>query len=209
MKTKVAAHLGELLVRYPALLPLRADIEAAFVLLLQTVTGGGKLLLCGNGGSAADADHWSGELLKGFQNRRPLSVEELDSLAPHLGDKLQSAIPAIPLTSFPALATAFGNDVDPDYVFAQLVWGLGHPGDVLIAISTSGNARNVCHAAQTARAKRMSVLGLTGETGGSLHNLCDICVRAPSLVTAHVQELHLPIYHSLSLMLEEELFGVD
>lgn len=209
MKPRVEGHLDALVARYPALLPLREEIGSAFLLLYQTVSAGGKLLLCGNGGSAADSDHWAGELLKGFALPRIVSHSGQGGLSEPLARKLQEGIPAIPLTAFPALISAFGNDVDYEYAFAQLVWALGKAGDTLVAISTSGNAHNVRHAAEAARAKQMSVLGLTGETGGELLALCTRCLRMPSRITPHVQEFHLPVYHTLSLMLEEALFGGD
>lgn len=163
----------------------------------------GTLLLCGNGGSAADADHWAGELLKGFASRRPLAAAERARLPEPLAAKLQSGIRAIPLCGFPALTSAFANDVDPDLTFAQLVHTLGRPGDVLIGLSTSGDSKNVLHAATAARARSMKVLGMTGQGGGALKGLSDIWIGVPARSTPAVQELHLPIYHGLSLMLEE------
>lgn len=200
-------HLSNLIRRAPELEPLQPDIQAAFHLLRDAVAAGKKLLLCGNGGSAADADHWSGELLKGFKKKRPLTAAQSAGLPPDLAGKLQGGIRAIPLTGFVALSTAFGNDVDPDLCFAQLVNALGDPGDVLIGISTSGNARNVAAAAGVARARGMRILGLTGRDGGRLKSLCDVCLRMPSDETYRIQELHLPLYHCLSLMLEDEFFG--
>jgi D-sedoheptulose 7-phosphate isomerase len=166
----------------------------------------GKLLLCGNGGSAADADHWAGELLKGFCSKRPLMPDEKVGLPPILAEQLQRPLPAIPLTSFTALATAFANDVAPELCFAQLTWALGNAGDVFIGISTSGNAKNVGWAAQAARSRGLRTIGLTGKSGGELKNHCEVMVRVPAMETYLVQELHLPIYHCLSLMLEEEFF---
>lgn len=134
---------------------------------------------------------------------------EKQGLTAELGAKLQGALPAIPLTGFTALATAFANDVDPHFVFAQLVWGLGRPGDVLVGISTSGNARNVCTAMEAGRYRGLFRIGLSGRTGGRLNALCDLCIKAPADETHLVQELHLPIYHCLSLMLEDEFFGTE
>jgi D-sedoheptulose 7-phosphate isomerase len=199
-------HLDALLKRCPELSALEKDILAAYDMLHHCLLGGGKFLLCGNGGSAADCEHWAGELLKGFKSKRPLSADDQKALGPEIGPKLQGAIPAIPLTGFPGLATAFTNDVDPLLVYAQLTWGLGRPGDVLIGISTSGNAVNVGHAARTARAMGVKVLGLTGTTGGALKPLCDLCLCAPSTETYRIQEFHLPIYHCLCLMLEDSHF---
>jgi D-sedoheptulose 7-phosphate isomerase len=146
-------------------------------------------------------------LLKGFKLERPLSPAERGALRPELAARLQGALPAIPLTSFAALTTAFGNDVAAELAYAQLAWGLGRRGDVFVGLSTSGNAKNVCAAAEVAREKGMRVIGLTGATGGKLKPLCDVCLCAPVTETFRVQEYHLPIYHCLSLMLEEAFFG--
>lgn len=200
-------RIQKLMTRHPALAPLQADIEQAFTMLRDCYRTGGKLLLAGNGGSAADADHWTGELLKGFASKRPLSAAEREGLPADMADKLQGSLPAIPLTVFPALTTAFNNDVDPELTYAQLVWGLGKPGDVFIGLSTSGNARNVCAAAEVARARGLSCLALTGAGGGRLAGLVDLCLRAPATETYQVQEYHLPIYHTLCLMLEDEFFA--
>jgi D-sedoheptulose 7-phosphate isomerase len=199
-------HLTNLLTRRPELDTCLDEINKVFLAMSQSIRKSGKLLLCGNGGSAADAEHWAGELLKGFVKKRSLTQKEKDALPDYLRDKLQGALPAIPLTGFPALSTAFANDVDPHLTFAQLVWGLGKPGDVLIGISTSGNASNVCAAMEAAKAKDMVRVGLTGQGGGKLLALTDLCLRVPSSETYQVQELHLPIYHCLCLMLEDEFF---
>ena len=202
-------HLDHLFERAPELRPLRDQIDASFLLLRDAIASGGKLLLCGNGGSAADADHWAGELLKGFKSKRTLSPAARAGLPAGIADSLQGAIPAIPLTGFAALTTAFANDVDGDLAFAQLTHALGRPGDVLIGLSTSGNARNVCAAATVARVSGLRVLGLTGASGGTLAPLCDICLRVPAAETFRAQEFHLPIYHCLSLMLEDDFFALD
>lgn len=202
-----ASPLDDLVRRVPDLAAHRDVIQQAFVALRDALRRGNKLLLCGNGGSAADADHWAGELLKGFKRARALPAADQAKLPPALAAQLQGALPAIPLTGFTALATAFANDVAPELVFAQLTWGLGQPGDVFIGLSTSGNAHNVCAAAEVARAKGLFVLGLTGSSGGKLAPLCDLALRVPATETYRVQEYHLPIYHCLSLMLEEEFFG--
>jgi D-sedoheptulose 7-phosphate isomerase len=199
-------HLTNLLTRRPELDTCLDEINKVFLAMSQSIRKSGKLLLCGNGGSAADAEHWAGELLKGFVKKRSLTQKEKDALPDYLRDKLQGALPASPLTGFPALSTAFANDVDPHLTFAQLVWGLGKPGDVLIGISTSGNASNVCAAMEAAKAKDMVRVGLTGQGGGKLLALTDLCLRVPSSETYQVQELHLPIYHCLCLMLEDEFF---
>lgn len=200
-------HFQTLFQRYPALDPCREDIQRAYKLLSSSFKQEGKLLLCGNGGSAADSDHWAGEMLKGFGHPRPLAESTRQGMPPAMAARLQWAFPVIPLTSFPALSTAFCNDVNPEYLFAQLVLALGRKGDVLAVLSTSGNSANVCRAVEVARARKIPVLALTGQTGGRLKELADVCICVPSTITPHVQELHLPIYHCLSLMLEEDFVG--
>ena len=200
-------HLTDLLQRRPELAGAEPSIKQAYEMLRKCFQSGGKILLCGNGGSAADADHWAGELLKGFCQDRPLSKKERGSLRPAIAAKLQGALAAIPLTAFPAASTAFGNDVDPNLAYAQLTSALGRRGDVLVGLSTSGNAKNVCAAAEVARAKGMKVIALTGASGGKLKGLSDVCICAPSTETYRAQEYHLPVYHCLSLMLEENFFG--
>jgi D-sedoheptulose 7-phosphate isomerase len=200
-------HLTNLLARRPELAGAVPSIQQAYTVLRLCFRSGGKVLLCGNGGSAADADHWAGELLKGFCKTRPLSRQQRGRLRPAIAAKLQGALPAIPLTSFPAASTAFGNDVDHDLAYAQLTSALGRRGDVLVGLSTSGNAANVCAAAEVARAKGLKVIGLTAASGGKLKGLSDVCICAPTQETYRAQEYHLPIYHCLSLMLEEEFFG--
>jgi len=199
--------LNELLDRFPGLADCAGDIERAYELLRDCYVGGCKVLVCGNGGSAADAEHWAGELLKGFTSNRPLPPEARKELSPRLAEGLQGALPMIPLTGFLSYRTAFANDADADLVFAQLVWALGRPGDVLAALSTSGESINMCLAAEVASAREMKVLVLTGEAGGPLATLANVCIRVPARQTHLVQEWHLPIYHCLSLMLEDELFA--
>lgn len=201
------SHLETLLQRLPELASCRETIRQSYEAMHRCYSAGGKLLLCGNGGSAADADHWAGELLKGFRRPRRLSDAQGAGLRPEIRASLQGALPAIPLTGFPALATAYANDVDGSLTFAQLTWGLGCPGDVWVGLSTSGNARNVCAAAEVARAKGLVTISLTGQGGGRLAPLCDVALRAPATETFRVQEYHLPIYHCLSLMLEDAFFG--
>lgn len=200
------AALDRLIERRPELSVCRSDILSAFTVMCDCFRGGGKLLLCGNGGSAADCEHWSGELLKGFVSRRPLSAEQRRLLPSHLSEQLQGGLPAIPLPSLISAGTAFANDVSADLSFAQLVWALGSLGDVLVGLSTSGNARNVCFATQAARAKQMTTVGLTGRRGGRLAGLADITVKVPAAETYEVQELHASVYHCLCMMVEEELF---
>jgi D-sedoheptulose 7-phosphate isomerase len=199
----MSSHLNNLIERYPELEVCRPDIQQAFDLLAATFLKNGKLLLCGNGGSAADSEHWAGEMLKGFAHPRPLSRSMRQGMSSETANRLQWAFPVIPLTGFPAFATAFSNDVDPEYVFAQLLLALGRAGDAFAALSTSGNASNVCRAAEVARSRSIPVLGLTGATGGSLKALANVCICVPATQTPYVQEFHLPIYHCLALMLEE------
>ncbi len=206
--------LEALIGRRPVLAPLRDEIRTAFELLRGCYRSGGKVLICGNGGSAADSDHIAGELLKGFRLKRPLPAKlraKLVAREPELGaiqaERLQGGLPAIALSAHAALLTAFANDVDPDLVFAQQVNAFARAGDVLIAISTSGNSRSVVHAAVTAGALTVKVIGLTGREGGRLAALCDVAIRAPEIETSLVQELHLPIYHTLCAMIELEFYG--
>lgn len=195
-----------LLSRRPELESCVSSVESAYDMLSQCLHSSGKLLLCGNGGSAADCEHWSGEMLKGFEGDRPVSARERELMGDDLADKLQGALPVIPLASFISLSSAYANDCHSAYIFAQLTLGLGRPGDVLVAISTSGNSQNIIYAARTARAIGLKVVGLTGHSGGSLKELCDVCICAPAERTFEIQEMHLPIYHTISLMLEEDFF---
>lgn len=199
-------HLNQLLSRYPDLTPCADSIAGAFVVLQDAINAGGRVLLCGNGGSAADADHIAGELLKGFVHARPIGPTNIDGLDPALR-KLQGGIAAIPLTGFTALRTAVANDTNPELEFAQLVWALGQPGDVLWSLSCSGNARNVLLAMQAAHAKGMKNLLFTGFEPGPCAEHADIAIRVPDTETYRIQESHLPIYHALCLALESKLFG--
>jgi len=207
METYMSAYIDDLLKRYSCLSACRPDIERAFEAMASCYAAGRKALVCGNGGSAADAEHWAGELLKEFNRKRPLSAEWRERLGPELGAKIQGALPMIPLTGFPSFSTAFGNDVDPCLTFAQLTWALGFERDVLIGLSTSGNSGNVLAAMQVARAKGMTIIGLTGKSGGRMTDATDICICVPSDSVPEVQELHLPIYHCLAAMLEERFFS--
>jgi D-sedoheptulose 7-phosphate isomerase len=198
-------HLSDLARRHPSLAPLLPEVRRAAGIFTDCFRAGGQALLAGNGGSAADADHWAGELLKGFESRRPLTVREREGLPPDLAGKLQRAVPCLPLTGFAALRTAVANDIDPVLEFAQLVMALGRRGDVFVGISTSGNAANVCAAATVARARGLKVLGLTGVGGGKLAPLCDLCLRVPATRTLQVQEFHLPVYHTICLLIEDAM----
>lgn len=207
-------ELNQLFGRYPALEACRQEIEAAYELLRGCFTAGGRLLVCGNGGSAADSLHIVGELMKGFALSRKLSADWEEKfkqvcpeMAPYLMENLQGALPAISLVSETALSTAYANDQAPDLSFAQQVLGQGKAGDVLLCISTSGNSTNVLYAAAVARAMELGVIGLAGQGGGRLKELSDVCICAPSRITYQIQEYHLPIYHALCLALEREFFG--
>jgi D-sedoheptulose 7-phosphate isomerase len=206
-------HLDELMHRYPALAANRAAIEAAFRALCDCYASGGKLLVCGNGGSAADADHIVGELMKGYLKRRPVAEElraRLRTADPALGQALaeclQGSLPAVNLTAGSALLSAFGNDVRPELAYAQAAFGHGRKGDVLLGISTSGNASNVRSALVVGRAVGMTSVGLTGKGGGAMAALCDILIAVPAARTFEIQELHLPVYHCLCAMIEERFF---
>ena len=205
--------LNELIERYPTLASCREDIEAAKNAIIDCYKKGGKLLLAGNGGSAADSEHIVGELMKGFLLKRPIpdsKREDMMARCPEIAssvlDKLQVGLPAISLTSINALNSAFANDVDPELMFAQSVFALGKAEDVLVAISTSGNAKNVAEAARVARAIGMKVVALTGRDGGTLKKLSDVCVIAPECETFKIQELHLPIYHYICAAVEKNFF---
>ena len=214
MTEKVKTQLDLLIERYPLLAICRDDIAMAYELIGTCYTNGGKLLIAGNGGSAADAEHIVGELMKSFKNPRKLPKEYVDRIIavnPELGEtlaeNLQGALPAIALNSHQALLTAYQNDCEPLLCFAQQINGYGNPGDVLLGISTSGNSKNVLYAAVTARAKGMVVIGLTGQKESKLSEMADVCIRVPETETYMVQELHLPVYHAICLMIEEEMFG--
>ena len=206
--------LMALLRKYPALEICKADIEKAFLLIKDTYQKGGKLLVCGNGGSAADSEHIVGELMKGFMLDRKISestrvrIKEVsETNGDYISDNLQGALPAISLVSHSALISAFSNDIAPDMIFAQQVFGYGKPGDSFLGLSTSGNSKNVIYAAETARALGMHTIAFTGKSGGSLKQICDCTILAPSKSTPAIQEYHLPIYHTLCMMLEYEFFA--
>ena len=191
-----------------------AEVAQAITALITCYEREGKLLVCGNGGSAADAEHIVGEMMKGFCLPRGLSDTDKTQLAfvagddaDLLGTKLQYGLAALSLVSHSALITATANDQDGQLIFAQQVWGLGQAGDILLAISTSGNSQNVLLAAKTARAKNMLVIGLTGATGGKLAGLCDIAITVPSDNVAQIQEMHLPIYHHICASVEAHFFA--
>ena len=213
LDNRLMRHIDLLVERYPSLESARNDIVAAYLLLEESYENGGKLLVAGNGGSAADAEHIVGELMKGFKlPRKPEAdfaeklVEENQELGSVLAENLQGALPAIALDVHPALSTAYMNDCEPLLCFAQQVNGYGKSGDVFLGISTSGNSKNVLYAATTAHAKGMKVIGLTGAKDSKLKEMSDVCIKAPQTETYMIQELHLPIYHCLCLMLEDKFF---
>jgi D-sedoheptulose 7-phosphate isomerase len=184
------------------------SIKEAYERLVACYEGDGIVYLCGNGGSAADAEHIVGELMKAFEQRRPLPEADAAKLDDdYLRQHLQGALRAVSLNGHPSLASAIANDVAADMVFAQQVHGYGRTGDVLWAISTSGNATNVINALKVARARGLVTIGLTGASGGAMKEHCDVCIRVPEADTFKIQELHLPVYHALCRMLEARFFG--
>lgn len=214
LDNRLMRHIDLLVERYASLESARNDIVAAYLLLEESYENGGKLLVAGNGGSAADAEHIVGELMKGFKlPRKPEAdfaeklVEENQELGSVLAENLQGALPAIALDGHPALSTAYMNDCEPLLCFAQQVNGYEKSGDVFLGISTSGNSKNVLYAATTAHAKGMKVIGLTGAKDSKLKDMSDVCIKAPQTETYMIQELHLPIYHCLCLMLEDNFFA--
>lgn len=205
--------INELIKRYPALLPIKNDIELTAKALIDCYNNGGKLLICGNGGSCADSDHIVGELMKGFLKKRPLNNDlkikmktNYHEIEDSILDKLQMGLPAISLPSFTALNSAFCNDVDPELIYAQALMGLGNKNDILLGISTSGNSKNVYAAAKVGKALGLTVIGLTGADGGKLKDISNICIIAPEKETFKIQELHLPIYHYLCAEVENYFF---
>lgn len=202
------SHLNTLLSRHPSLEACADSISGAYTELETCFANEGQLYLCGNGGSAADAEHIAGELLKGFVHPRPSTGHSEEGFDPAL-DKLQGGLPAIPLTGFPALRSAVANDTNPELEYAQLVWALARPGDVVMGISCSGSARNVLLALQTARRRGVRTLLLSGATPGKCAPFADLSINVPDTEVYRIQELHLPIYHTLCLALEEQFFGTE
>ncbi len=203
-------HIDELCARYPVLAVCKNDIEKAAKILIESFESGRKLLVAGNGGSCADSDHISGELLKSFVKKRRPSAELIDSIrkinpetGDYLSDKLQGSLPVIALTNNTALMTASLNDVDGNIMFAQQVNGYGKKGDVFLGISTSGNSMDIVYPAVVAKAKGLKTIALTGKDGGKLKGIADICIVVPENETFKIQELHLPVYHALCLEVEE------
>ena len=212
--SKIQKHLDVLLERYPKLVVCKDDIEKAYLILEECYKNDHKLLIAGNGGSAADSEHIAGELMKRFKVARPVPLEFAEKLkiidpekGENLAKNLERGLMAIPLVAHEALTTAYINDVDGLGVFAQQLYGFGRPGDVFLGISTSGNSRNVMSATVVSRALGIKVIGLTGAKGGELAEVSDVAIKVPETETYMIQELHLPVYHCLCLMLEDRFFG--
>lgn len=214
MKTSVKKLYQNFFNEYPQLSVCSLEIAGAFEAICTCYHDGGKLLVCGNGGSASDAEHIVGELMNKFAIKRPAPADMHERLsesgaknADYLFSKLEQGLAAISLVSQTSLMTAIINDIGADMVFAQQVYGYGKAGDVLLALSTSGNSPNVVNAVNVARAVGMSSIGFTGESGGIMKDLCHITIRVPEKITCRVQQLHLPVYHLLCSMVEDEFFG--
>lgn len=214
LENRLVRHVDLLINRYPVLESIKEDIIEAYLLMEECYLNGGKLLIAGNGGSAADAEHIAGELMKRFKMLRPVSSEYAEKLVAvdaergaALAKNLECSLMAIPLVAHEALTTAYINDVDGLGVFAQQLFGYGRKGDVFLGISTSGNSKNVMNATVVARASDIKVIGLTGGKGGELAEVSDVAVKVPETETYMIQELHLPIYHCWCLMLEDRFFG--
>lgn len=211
---KLQKHIDLLIKRYPILESVKQDIIDVYLILEHSYENGGKLLIAGNGGSAADSEHIAGELMKRFKTPRPVSAEYAEKLkkadptrGTALAKNLECGLMAIPLVAHEALTTAYINDVDGYGVFAQQLFGYGREGDVFLGISTSGNSQNVMNATVVAKASGIKIIGLTGAKGGELAEVADAVVKVPETETYMIQELHLPIYHCWCLMLENHFFG--
>lgn len=214
LETRLEKHINLLIERYPVLEKCRQDLIDAYLIMEECYEHDGKLLIAGNGGSAADSEHIAGELMKRFKTPRPVTPEFADKLKKidpvrggNLAKNLERGLMAIPLVAHEALSTAYINDVDGLGVFAQQLFGFGRAGDVFLGISTSGNSKNVMSATVVARALGIKVIGLTGAKGGELADVSDVVVRVPETETYMIQELHLPVYHCWCLMLEDRFFG--
>ena len=206
-------YIQQLINRYPSLESVKTDISAAFGIIADSYSKGGKLLIAGNGGSASDAEHIAGELMKTFAKKRNLpdsfitDIKKVDSeIADYLIPRMQPGLPTIALSGHASLNTACINDIDGNITFAQQVYGYGKETDVLLAISTSGNSKNVLYAAAVAKAKKLKIIALSGGTGGALKKVADVSIIVPETETYKVQELHLPVYHCLCQMLENHFF---
>ena len=214
MENKIMNHIDTLVERYPMLSECKDEIISAYNILEEAYSDGRKLLVAGNGGSASDSEHIVGELMKAFRLKRKIysaQIERLMKIDAEMGtvlaDHLQGSLPAISLVGEPSLTTAFMNDAVPVLIFAQQVNGLGRAGDVFLGISTSGNSKNVLYAAVAAKSKGLKVIALTGKNENRLEAFADVCIHVPETETYKIQELHLPVYHCLCLMLEDKFFG--
>lgn len=206
-------QLNQLISRYPQLKSESDSIKSAFDIIVSSYSREGKLLIAGNGGSASDAEHIAGELMKTFTKKRKLPdafIERLNNadaeIAQYLVPRLQPGLPAIALSGHASLNTACINDIDGNITFAQQVYAYGKEGDVLLCISTSGNSKNILYASSVAHAKNLNIIGLTGDSGGKLKSHTDVCICVPETETYKIQELHLPVYHCLCMMLEDHFF---
>lgn len=206
-------EMEKLFKRYPNLTPCKKDIEGAIDIIKECYGNGNKIITCGNGGSAADAEHIVGELLKGFRKKRKVSSEfreKVSKIYPdetnEICDNLQGSLPAISLTSHISFTTAFNNDMNPDFTFAQQLLGLGRQGDALIALSTSGKAKNVINACKLAKVLGIKTIALTGKDGGALKDICDVAICVPEEETFLIQEYHVPIYHAICSIVEDMFF---
>ena len=214
LEPRLEKHIDLLIERYPILEECRQSLIDAYLIMEEAYEGDHKLLIAGNGGSAADSEHIAGELMKRFKTPRPVTSEMADKLkaidpvrGADLAQNLERGLMAIPLVAHEALSTAYINDVDGLGVFAQQLFGFGRAGDVFLGISTSGNSKNVMSATVVARALGIKVIGLTGAKGGELAQVADVVVKVPETETYMIQELHLPVYHCWCLMLEDKFFG--
>ena len=214
LEKRLQKHIDLLIARYPSLNCIKQDIIEAFFIIEECYESDGKLLVAGNGGSAADSEHMAGELMKRFKIQRRVSDEYAKKLididperGPELAKNLERSLMAIPLVAHEALTTAYINDVDGLGVFAQQLMGFGRKGDVFLGISTSGNSKNIMNATVVARASGIKIIGLTGAKGGELAKISDVVIKVPETETYMIQELHLPVYHCLCLMLEDRFFG--
>lgn len=216
VENRLKKHIDLLIKRYPVLESCKQDIINAYLIMEECYENDGKLLVAGNGGSAADSEHIAGELMKRFKIQRPVSEEYANRLVeidpkrgPGLAKNLERSLMAIPLVAHEALTTAYINDVDGLGVFAQQLMGFGRNGDVFLGISTSGNSKNIMNATVVARASGIKVIALTGANGGELAEVSDVAIKVPETETYMIQELHLPVYHCLCLMLEDKFFGKE
>ena len=214
LEPRLKEIINLLISRYPVLGEVKREMIDAYLVMEECYQHDGKMLIAGNGGSAADSEHFAGELMKRFRMPRPVPPEFADrlrSIDPERGENLarnlDRGLMAIPLVAHEALTTAYINDVDGLGVFAQQLFGFGRPGDVFLGISTSGNSRNIMSATVVARALGIKVIGQTGKSGGELASVADVCIKVPADETYMIQELHLPVYHCWCLMLEEKFFG--